>query len=468
GSAATVKNAQRPPAATESQTSSSSNEQRSSGTSTNALSELRRRFPTLSRGRGASRDPVTGRFDRSHTSRPYSARRPAGRPLATEIVSKDVIILEFGREKIPTKSEKHELERSGRIISGFDINRKWDAKKATQRTIFFVTGEMEGMYFEIVKNSGGTLLRPNLPTGKDIDSKLLLKSIAPSGCVYLRLLEELPESMMDPSDKQLEVSPFTFEEGKSDILHQSDGNGGDDLFVDLSKPTHSSDSDVGVEFQHISDTNAKSSTNAGSVFTTHATGNSQSPLNLFDIQSIIRGAKNQGLSDPVEVLKFLQKEIVTGRALEVTSCEEVIEGETNYITVDRENVLETTFSELEYITNYRQTFQVDFMGEECVDQGGPHKEWIRLMNQSIKEKYFDHGLRPLLVQDYFFVGIMMAVALLQNGQLPVLVEESMLQQLVSSGDCSDPCVRQIRQGLEELGMLSALQQLPMLLYLLRP
>ncbi|KAJ7360518.1 hypothetical protein OS493_027683 [Desmophyllum pertusum] len=95
GSAATIENAQRPPAATESQTSSSSNEQRSSGTSTNALSELRRRFPTLSRGRGASRSPVTGRFDRSHTSRPYSARRPAGRPLATEIVSKDVIILEF-------------------------------------------------------------------------------------------------------------------------------------------------------------------------------------------------------------------------------------------------------------------------------------------------------------------------------------------------------------------------------------
>lgn len=89
--------------------------------------------------------------------------------------------------------------------------------------------------------------------------------------------------------------------------------------------------------------------------------------------------------DPVEVLKFLQKQIVTGRALEVTSCEETIEGETNYITVDRANILETKINELEYITNYRLTFQVDFMGEECVDQGGPRKEWIRLMNQAIKE-----------------------------------------------------------------------------------
>ena len=55
------------------------------------------------------------------------------------------------------------------------------------------------------------------------------------------------------------------------------------------------------------------------------------------------------------------------------------------------------------------------MGEECEDQGGPRKQWIRLMNQGIKEKYFDHGLRPLLAQDYYFVGVMMAVAMLQNG-----------------------------------------------------
>ena len=110
-------------------------------------------------------------------------------------------------------------------------------------------------------------------------------------------------------------------------------------------------------------------------------------MNSFDINSIISHAKAQGLSDPVEVLKFLQKEIVTGRQLAVMNCDETIEGETNYITVGRDRILETTFSELRYITNYRLTFQVDFMGEECVDQGGPRKEWIRLMNQAIKEKY---------------------------------------------------------------------------------
>ena len=113
----------------------------------------------------------------------------------------------------------------------------------------------------------------------------------------------------------------------------------------------------------------------------------------MDIQSVITEGKEQGLSDPVEILRFLQTKIVTGRKLDISSPEETIEGETNFITVDRENILQSTFSELEYISNFQLTFQVDFMSEESVDLGGPRKELIRLMNQGIKEKYFDHGLR---------------------------------------------------------------------------
>ena len=46
--------------------------------------------------------------------------------------------------------------------------------------------------FEIVKNCNGNLVIPNLPSGRKIDAKLLLRSISPTGCVYLRLLQELP------------------------------------------------------------------------------------------------------------------------------------------------------------------------------------------------------------------------------------------------------------------------------------
>ena len=66
-------------------------------------------------------------------------------------------------------------------------------------------------------------------------------------------------------------------------------------------------------------------------------------------------------------------------------------GETNFIIVDRDRVLETTFSELRFISDFRITFGVDFMMEKAKDMGGPRLEWIELMNQEMKRKYFDYG-----------------------------------------------------------------------------
>ena len=43
----------------------------------------------------------------------------------------------------------------------------------------------------------GTLVAPNIPSGRRIDSKLLLKSIAPSRCIYIRLLAELSDESDD-------------------------------------------------------------------------------------------------------------------------------------------------------------------------------------------------------------------------------------------------------------------------------
>ena len=38
--------------------------------------------------------------------------------------------------------------------------------------------------------------------------------------------------------------------------------------------------------------------------------------------------------------------------------------------------------------------------------------------KSGKEKYFDHGLKEHISDDYFCVGIMLGIALLQNEHLP--------------------------------------------------
>ena len=69
--------------------------------------------------------------------------------------------------------------------------------------------------------------------------------------------------------------------------------------------------------------------------------------------------------------------------------------------------------------DFCKTFEVDFMGEEARDLGVPRKEWI-LMDHAMKEKYFANGLREFLADDYFFVGVMIGTALLQNDQLPCL------------------------------------------------
>ena len=58
----------------------------------------------------------------------------------------------------------------------------------------------------------------------------------------------------------------------------------------------------------------------------------------IDIDLIITKAKSLEICNPVELLRFLQAEIVTGRPLELKSVDDTLEGETNYITVDRQNI----------------------------------------------------------------------------------------------------------------------------------
>ena len=160
--------------------------------------------------------------------------------------------------------------------------------------------------------------------------------------------------------------------------------------------------------------------------------------------------------EPVEILKFLQKNIALGRNLEVTSLDCVVEGETNFSTIDRENILQTTLMELKYVTNPRFTLQVDFMRVKSFDLGGPRKECIRLVNQAVKANYFDTGLRSLMSNDHFFVGQMLGIALLQNGQIPSFLSEATLQKLISE-NTTNKCIFEMQKGLETLGMYSALK-----------
>ena len=55
--------------------------------------------------------------------------------------------------------------------------------------------------------------------------------------------------------------------------------------------------------------------------------------------------------------------MVIGRALEVQSVDEVNEGETNFIMVDRQNLMLTAFDEISFLTELRRALQVQFYGE---------------------------------------------------------------------------------------------------------
>ena len=140
--------------------------------------------------------------------------------------------------------------------------------------------------------------------------------------------------------------------------------------------------------------------------------------------------------------------LVKGRLLDVQDTSDIPEGETNYICVNRHQILESTFSELQAIQDFHITFEVDFIGELARDLGGPRKEWIRLMNAAIKNKYFDNGLREYLADDYYHVGIMIGIALLQNGQLPTFMPSDVIESLVSRVE--NPCISKLKQGLDVL------------------
>ena len=61
-----------------------------------------------------------------------------------------------------------------------------------------------------------------------------------------------------------------------------------------------------------------------------------------------------------EMLRYLQRKIGRGRPLDMTDDATVPKGDTNFIAVDPDNILDTSFEELKTVQDPRRTFQVDF------------------------------------------------------------------------------------------------------------
>ncbi|KAH3887066.1 hypothetical protein DPMN_011079 [Dreissena polymorpha] len=140
--------------------------------------------------------------------------------------------------------------------------------------------------------------------------------------------------------------------------------------------------------------------------------------------------------------------------------------ETNFIIVDRVNILQTSFEELSDKTTEElgKTLEVQFYTEAAEDYGGPRKEFFRIILRATKEKLFDSGLRELLQDDYRMVGIVFALTILQNGKLPTFMNATVLEELWNSAYPSS-CIKQLRIGLDTLGIFELLTRLPSLQFL---
>ena len=71
------------------------------------------------------------------------------------------------------------------------------------------------------------------------------------------------------------------------------------------------------------------------------------------------------LNNPVEILRYVQSQLVRGRTLDVLDESRCEVGITNYILVDRLHLLETAFDEMSDLENMFLTLEVQFYGEVC-------------------------------------------------------------------------------------------------------
>lgn len=106
----------------------------------------------------------------------------------------------------------------------------------------------------------------------------------------------------------------------------------------------------------------------------HLDDNNDSALDLQSanvetvVQHAIEHLISHNIDNPVEMLRYLQSVLVTGRKLDIDTTDDIITGETNFINIDRHNILETAFDEIKVITNPRLTLEVQFYDE--VSSGG--------------------------------------------------------------------------------------------------
>ena len=92
--------------------------------------------------------------------------------------------------------------------------------------------------------------------------------------------------------------------------------------------------------------------------------NSVRDINIYDeIYNIIQYCKEQDFNNPVEILKYLQENLVQVRPLEIADASQCLDGKANFITVDRSKLLHTATGEIQHLQNKFLILEVQFYNE---------------------------------------------------------------------------------------------------------
>lgn len=305
--------------------------------------------------------------------------------------------------------------------------------------------------FSFVKVSQKKISTLNLAKGTQYNFNVV-KRLAGQGLLYIRMKPEfqcLLENEEPCSDSELEKSSFAV-----------------DSDLDTQRKSHQDGTPVPAE---ACTTSAAVTCSAPQLPERKSSTPFDDPTEgCTDFFKNIIDTFPEDIVNPTEMLRYLQMKIGKGRDLEIRDEATPLTGIVNFITVDRDNILETTFQELESVKDPSITFDVQFFGERATDGGGPRKEWLRYCNRAIQQKYFQNGMKEHLASDYYYVGQIMAITLLQNGQPPRYLPEDIIEAVFSSAQQHSPCVRYLRKGLNSLGLAAFGRRFPLFIHLLRP
>ena len=111
------------------------------------------------------------------------------------------------------RRDKLLLDSKNRVITGFTIEKRWNDTVLYDKIKAQFPEDCRNMDYEFVRNVYGTLLKPTLASGVKIDANILLKSIASSGAVYVRLFAD--------DNWELSTSPFDMPAEGSGVLEHS-------------------------------------------------------------------------------------------------------------------------------------------------------------------------------------------------------------------------------------------------------